>query len=238
MLVLPAIDMKDHQAVRLKQGRMEDAVVYSDSVFDMARSWINQGAERLHLVDLNGAFAGKPIHFDDIAKIAKEFPHIAIQVGGGIRNLETLQAYFNAGVTYAILGTAAVKNPAFVFESCKAFPGRIIIGVDAKDGMVATEGWGSVSQVHITEILDKFKDSDIESLIYTDISKDGMLSGMNHLDVQAIRDYGYKVIASGGLASLDDIEELKEAGGIYGVIAGTALYEKKFSLSEAIVAAK
>lgn len=230
--------MKDHQAVRLKQGRMEDAVVYSNSVFEMACSWIDQGAERLHLVDLNGAFAGKPIHFDDITKIAKAYPDIETQVGGGIRNLETLQAYFNAGVTYAILGTAAVKNPELVFQGCNAFPGRIIIGVDAKDGMVATEGWGSVSQVHITEVLDKFKDCDIEALIYTDISKDGMLSGMNSLDVQAIRDYGYKVIASGGLASLEDIEELKEAGGIYGVIAGTALYENRFSLADAIALAK
>lgn len=237
MLIIPAIDMKNHQAVRLKQGRMEAATIYADSTLAMAEQWIGQGAKRLHLVDLNGAFEGKPVHFEDVTAIAKKFPQIPIEIGGGIRTLETMQKYFDAGVSFCILGTVAIKNPDLVFEATKKFPGKIILGLDAKNGLVATEGWDETSQTKAIDVARRFAGCAIESVIYTDIAKDGMLSGMNLEQIAAMKTCGFPVIASGGLTSLDDIRALKAIGDLHGVIAGKAIYENRFSVAEAIACA-
>lgn len=237
MIVIPAIDMKDHQAVRLKQGRMHEVTVYAHNVLDMAARWVDEGAERLHLVDLNGAFSGKPVHFKDIAGIAKTYPDVPIQVGGGIRSLDTVKNYFESGVSFCILGTAAVKNPEFVRIACENHPGKIILGVDARNGLVATEGWGHLSRIPVADLLGHFNDCAIESVVYTDIAHDGMLSGMNFRGIAAVRDLRVNVIASGGLSSLSDIDALKDLSGIYGVIAGKAIYENVFTLKEAIARA-
>lgn len=234
MIVIPAIDMKDHQAVRLKQGRMHDATVYANDVLTMAARWVDEGAQRLHLVDLNGAFAGKPVHFKDVAAIAKKYPGVPTEIGGGVRNLETVKNYFESGVTFCILGTAAVKNPEFVRIACENYPGKIILGVDARNGLVATEGWGNDSRVPVAELLEQFRGCALESVIYTDIAHDGMLSGMNLDGVKRVRDAGFNVVASGGLSSLHDIDALSELGGVHGVIAGKAIYENIFTLRDAI----
>lgn len=232
MLVIPAIDMKDHQAVRLKQGDMDQVTVYNECVLSQAETFIAKGAKRIHLVDLNGAFEGKPVHFEEIKKISKAYPEIQIEVGGGIRSLETMEEYFQAGVDFCILGTVAVKNPELTKEACQKYPGKIILGVDAKNGKVATEGWDETSSVLATDLLKKFSDCDIESVIYTDISKDGMLQGMNFDEINKVQESGFKIIASGGLTSLDDIKKLKELNA-FGVIAGKAIYENRFTLEEA-----
>lgn len=234
MLVIPAIDLKDHQVVRLKQGRMNAATVYSSSLLPFAQKWIEQGAMRLHCVDLNGAFEGTPVHFDDVARVAKKFPDVQIEVGGGIRTIETIKNYFSSGVSYVILGTAAVKNPKLVAEACELFPGKIILGVDARDGLVAVDGWDQVSRETALDLVKRFSGLAIESVIYTDIAKDGMLAGMNLEKIAAMKACGFPVIASGGLTSLKDIEALCDIGGLHGVIAGKAVYENLFSVKEAI----
>jgi phosphoribosylformimino-5-aminoimidazole carboxamide ribotide isomerase len=236
MQVIPAIDMMNHQVVRLKQGRLDDATIYSDSVLKMAEQWIEQGATRLHLVDLNGAFEGKPVHFKEISAVTKKFPQIKIEVGGGIRDLATIQRYIDAGVHFCILGTVAVKNPDIVFKASEAFPQQIVLGVDAKNGMVATEGWDEASAVSALDLTSKFHDCAIESIIYTDIAKDGMLVGMNLEEITKMKACGFPVIASGGLTSLDDIRSLKKIGDLHGVIAGKAIYEDRFTVKEAIEA--
>ena len=233
MKVIPAIDMKDHQAVRLKQGDMKQVTVYNDDVFLQAKNFIEEGASRIHLVDLNGAFEGKPVHFDEIQKISKQHSNIKIEVGGGIRSLKTMQQYFESGVNFCILGTAAVKNPDLVFEACEKFPGKIILGIDAKNGMVATHGWDQTSSLKAIDLLQKFKGLPIESVIYTDISKDGMLQGMNFKEIKMMNALDFKIIASGGLTSLDDIKKLIDLN-VFGVIAGKAIYENQFSLKEAL----
>lgn len=235
MIIIPAIDMKDHQVVRLKQGRMADVTVYSDSVVDMAGKWVSEGAGRLHLVDLNGAFAGEPVHFSDIKNIRKKFPKIKIEVGGGIRDEDTMQRYFDVGVDFCILGTIAVQNQDVVVKACEKFPGKIILGVDAKDGFVATQGWDKVSKISAVDLVQSFEDGEIESVIYTDISKDGMLAGMNFSKIKEIQRCAFPVIASGGLSTLEDIKKLREMQ-VFGVIAGKAIYENRFSVKEAIEA--
>lgn len=234
MLVIPAIDMKDHQVVRLKQGLMEDSTVYRSSIVEQAEIWISEGTQRLHLVDLNGAFAGKPEHLDEIIQISQAHPHVPIQVGGGIRSFETLETYFENGVSFCILGTIALKDPAFLEDACKRYPGKIILGVDAKNGFVATEGWADVSEMPATDLIARYKDLTLESVVYTDISKDGMLQGMNLEEIAKVNEIGIPVIASGGLTSLDDIKALKNIEGIHGVIAGKAIYENRFSLADAL----
>ena len=232
MLIIPAIDMKDHKVVRLKQGRLQDATVYRDNIMEQAEIFISQGVTRLHLVDLNGAFAGQAVHFDEILKIATQHPNIEIEVGGGIRDLNTVKKYFDAGVSFCILGTVAIKNPDVMREAAKEFPGKIILGVDAKDGLVATEGWGVTSSTRALDLVKNFHDCDIESVIYTDIAKDGMLQGMNFSTIEEMHEKcGFPVIASGGLSSLDDVRKLKNLK-IHGVIAGKALYEGRFTLAE------
>lgn len=234
MLIIPAIDMKEHQVVRLKQGRLQDARVYHGDIVEQARLFVEQGATRLHLVDLNGAFEGQPVHFDEITAIAKSFPHLQIEAGGGIRDLGTVKNYFDAGVSFCILGTVAIKDPEVVIDAANKYPRKIILGVDAKDGLVATEGWDEESATTALDLIRGFADSALESVIYTDIAKDGMLEGMNFPAIQEMYEKcGFPVIASGGLTSLDDLKRLKDMG-VYGVIAGKAIYEGRFGLDQAL----
>lgn len=234
MLIIPAIDMRDGKTVRLTQGKFTGETVYSDSIVQTAKRWISEGATRLHLVDLDGALAGKPYHLKEVTEIAKMFPSVEIQMGGGIRDSATLDECFSAGVRYCILGTAAVKNPPFVMETSRKYPGRIILGVDARKGMVAIHGWEKESTITVAQLLSKYRDCPLAAVIYTDISRDGMLSGMDMDGLKTLSGNGLNVIASGGLAKLEDIDALKEIGGICGVIAGKALYEGRFTLPEAI----
>lgn len=229
MLIIPAIDLKDGLCVRLRQGLMEDATVFSEAPADMAAHWLEKGARRLHLVDLNGAFAGKPKNLGAIKAILKEVNgEIPVQLGGGIRSLETIEQYLDAGIDYVIIGTAAVKQPGFLHEACDAFPGHIIVGLDAKGGKVATDGWAKVTDHDVVDLAKRFQDYGVESVIYTDIGRDGMLSGVNiEATVKLAQALTIPVIASGGLTNLDDVKALcaVEAEGIEGVITGRAIYE-------------
>jgi phosphoribosylformimino-5-aminoimidazole carboxamide ribotide isomerase len=229
MLIIPAIDLKDGQCVRLKQGLMEDATVFSDSPATMARHWVTQGARRLHLVDLNGAFAGKPKNESAIKAILREVgDDIPVQLGGGIRDLDTIERCLDDGLTYVIIGTAAVKNPGFLHDACTAFPGHIIVGLDAKDGKVATDGWSKLTGHDVVDLGKKFEDYGVESIIYTDIGRDGMLSGINiEATVRLAQALTIPVIASGGLSNLEDIRQLLavESEGVIGTIAGRAIYD-------------
>lgn len=229
MLIIPAIDLKDGQCVRLKQGLMEQATVFSENPADMARSWLDQGARRLHLVDLNGAFAGKPKNEGAIKAILDIVgDEIPVQLGGGIRDLDTIERCLDNGISYVIIGTAAVKNPGFLHDACAAFPGHIIVGLDAKDGKVATDGWSKLTGHDVVDLAKKFEDYGVESIIYTDIGRDGMLSGINiDATVRLAQALRIPVIASGGLSNLADIENLcaVEKEGIIGTIAGRAVYD-------------
>ena len=236
MLVIPAIDLKDGQCVRLRQGRMDDSTVFGDSPVDMAQHWVDAGCRRLHLVDLNGAFAGEPVNGEAVTAIAKKFPELPIQIGGGIRTLETIEHYVKAGVSYVIIGTKAVKEPAFVKEACDAFPGKVIVGLDAQDGFVATDGWAEVSEVKAVDLARQFKNDGVSSIVYTDIARDGMMQGVNvEATVQLAVEGGIPVIASGGVTNIEDIRELsKVAGqGILGAITGRAIYEGTLDVVEA-----
>ncbi|HJW04124.1 MAG TPA: 1-(5-phosphoribosyl)-5-[(5-phosphoribosylamino)methylideneamino]imidazole-4-carboxamide isomerase [Azospira sp.] len=229
MLIIPAIDLKDGQCVRLKQGLMEQATVFSESPADQARHWLEQGARRLHLVDLDGAFAGKPKNQTAIKAILKEVgDKIPVQLGGGIRDLDTIERCLDAGLTYVIIGTAAVKNPGFLHDACTAFPGHIIVGLDAKDGKVAVDGWSKLTGHDVIDLGKKFEDYGVESIIYTDIGRDGMLSGINiDATVKLAQALRIPVIASGGLSSVDDVKQLcaVEGEGVVGTIAGRAIYD-------------
>ncbi len=236
MLIIPAIDLKDGKCVRLKQGRMEDDTVFSDDPVGMATHWVEQGARRLHLVDLNGAFAGTPIHGEVVRAIAAKYPQLPIQIGGGIRSLETIEAYVKAGVSWAIIGTKALKEPQFVIEACKAFPGKIIVGIDAKDGLVATDGWAEVSTVTATDLAIQFREAGVSAIVYTDIARDGMMQGVNvEATAKLARDSGLPIIASGGVTNLDDITRLKAVlhDGVIGAITGRAIYEGSINLAQA-----
>ncbi|MBV8466557.1 MAG: 1-(5-phosphoribosyl)-5-[(5-phosphoribosylamino)methylideneamino]imidazole-4-carboxamide isomerase [Burkholderiales bacterium] len=228
MLIIPAIDLKDGQCVRLKQGEMNSADVFGDPA-EMAERWLEAGARRLHLVDLNGAFAGKPKNLDAVRSILSVVDgEIPVQLGGGIRDLETIERYLEAGLRYVIIGTAAIKNPGFLHEACDAFPGSVIVGLDAKDGKVATDGWSKVTGHDVVDLARRFEDYGVESVIYTDIGRDGMLSGVNiDATVKLARELTIPVIASGGLTNLDDVSALcdVEGEGVSGVIAGRSIYE-------------
>jgi phosphoribosylformimino-5-aminoimidazole carboxamide ribotide isomerase len=236
MLVIPAIDLKDGKCVRLRQGRMDDETVFSSKPVDMAAQWFAQGARRLHLVDLNGAFEGKPVNGDVVKEIAQRFPDKEIQIGGGIRDLQTIKAYLDAGVNFVIIGTKAVKEPQFVREACEHFPGHIIVGIDAKDGMVATDGWAEVSSVNAIDLARQFQGFGVSAIVYTDISRDGMMQGLN---VQATADLAaaidIPVIASGGVTTINDIEALLPFAnkGLAGAITGRAIYEGTLDLKAA-----
>ena len=228
MLLIPAIDLKDGHCVRLKQGDMDQATTFSDNPADMALQWVNQGARRLHLVDLNGAFAGKPQNKAAIKAILKAVgDDIPVQLGGGIRDLDTIEKYIDAGMRYVIIGTAAVKNPGFLKDACSAFGGHIIVGLDAKDGKVATDGWSKLTGHEVIDLGKKFEDYGVEGIIYTDIGRDGMLSGINiEATVKLAQALTIPVIASGGLSNMADIEALcaVEGEGVEGVICGRAIY--------------
>lgn len=240
MLPIPAIDLKDGQCVRLKQGRMEDATIFSDDPVAMAAHWIAQGATRLHLVDLNGAFAGSPQNADVVRAIARRFPDVPLQIGGGIRDEDTARHYWDLGVAYCIIGSKAVSDPEFVAELAAKYPKKIILGMDAKDGMVATDGWASVSNVTAGDLAQRFSAATIAAIIYTDISKDGMMGGVNVSQTAALAGAtAIPVIASGGVASLQDIIALRDAQpAIYGTIIGRAIYDGAFTLQEAYTAAQ
>lgn len=228
MLLIPAIDLKDGKCVRLKQGDMNDSTTFGEDPAAMARRWLDAGARRLHLVDLNGAFAGKPVNETAIKSIIKEVGgDIPVQLGGGIRDLDTIERYLDDGLRYVIIGTAAVKNPGFLRDACSAFGGHIIVGLDAKDGKVATDGWSKLSGHEVIDLAKKFEDYGVESVIYTDIGRDGMLSGVNiEATVKLAQALTIPVIASGGLSNIANIEALcaVEPEGVEGVICGRAIY--------------
>jgi len=242
VLIIPAIDLKDGRCVRLQQGRMETATVFSDNPVAMAKHWAAQGAKRLHIVDLNGAVAGRPknekVIRDIIAGVGES---MAIQVGGGIRDLDTIESYLDAGVTYIVVGTAAVKNPGFLSDACYAFPGHVIAGLDAKDGKVAVEGWSKLTGHDVVDLAKKFEDYGIEALVYTDIGRDGMLGGVNiEATLRLAQATKTPIIASGGLTGIADVEAICRSlvpEGVIGAIAGRALYEGKLDLKAAQAAA-
>ncbi|RDH81966.1 MAG: 1-(5-phosphoribosyl)-5-[(5-phosphoribosylamino)methylideneamino]imidazole-4-carboxamide isomerase [endosymbiont of Escarpia spicata] len=235
MLLIPAIDLKDGQCVRLRQGRMEDDTVFSDNPVEMAGRWVEAGGRRLHLVDLNGAFAGEPVNGGVIQGIAKAYPDMPIQVGGGIRDEATIEAYLKAGVTYCIIGTQAVKEPDFVARACKAFPGHVIVGLDAKEGMVAINGWAEVTDQEVTELARRFEDDGVSAIVYTDIGRDGMMTGPNVEATTALANaINIPVVASGGITNIGDIEALCKAdtSNITAAITGRAIYEGTLDFAE------
>lgn len=229
MILIPAIDLKDGQCVRLRQGEMDSATVFSDAPESMARHWLAQGARRLHLVDLNGAFAGKPVNGAAIeAIVAAVGDDIPVQLGGGIRDLDTIERYLDLGLRYVILGSAAVKNPGFLHDACAAFEGHIIVGLDAREGKVAVDGWSKLTHHDVVDLARRFQDYGVESVIYTDIGRDGMMSGVNiDATVTLARALHIPVIASGGITDLEDIRALCAVAeeGIEGAITGRAIYE-------------
>ena len=228
MLLIPAIDLKDGQCVRLRQGIMEDNTVFSDDPVAMAGKWVAAGCGRLQLVDLNGAFEGKPINADVVHQIVEAYPDVPVQIGGGIRDEKTIETYLDAGVKYVIIGTKAVTDPHFISEICAGFPGHIIVGLDAKDGKVATEGWSKVSRHDVIDMAQRFEEDGVESIIYTDISRDGMMQGVNvEATVKLAQAIHIPVVASGGITNMDDIKALVavEDEGIMGAITGRAIYE-------------
>lgn len=228
LLLIPAIDLKDGKCVRLRQGRMDDVTVFSDDPVATAKRWVDAGARRLHVVDLNGASAGKPVNAKAVQAIIEAFPELPVQVGGGIRDEDTIQTYLDMGVRYVILGTKAVNAPHFVSDVCTAFPGHIIVGLDAKDGKVAIDGWSKLSGHDVIDLAKKFQDDGVEAIIYTDIGRDGMLGGVNvEATVKLANAITIPVIASGGITNLDDIRNLCGVAdaGISGAITGRAIYE-------------
>ena len=236
MLLIPAIDLKDGRCVRLRQGRMEDETVFGDDPVAVAQRWVDAGARRLHMVDLNGAFEGKPVNAGAVSAVAEAFPDLPIQVGGGIRDEETVQAYLNAGVQYVIIGTRAVSAPHFVNDLCVEFPGHIIVGLDAKDGKVAIDGWSKLSHHSVIDMAQRFENDGVEAIVFTDIGRDGMMSGVNvDSTVELARAIHIPVIASGGITSIEDVRALCAVTdeGITGAITGRAIYEGTLDLSAA-----
>ncbi len=235
MLLIPAIDLKDGQCVRLRQGRMEDNTVFSDEPLRMAGRWLGAGARRLHLVDLNGAFAGEPVNAVAIKSIARKYPHLPIQVGGGIRDEQTIAAYLDMGVSYCIIGTQAVKDPDFVTRACKSFPEHIIIGLDAKEGMVAINGWAEVTDQEVTSLAKQFENDGVSAIVYTDIGRDGMMTGPNVAATVALANaVSIPVVASGGITNIHDIRDLCETNtdNITAAITGRAIYEGTLDFAE------
>jgi len=227
MLIIPAIDLKDGACVRLRQGLMDDATVFSDDPVAMAAKWVEAGCRRLHLVDLNGAFEGQPVNGEVVTAIARRYPDLPIQIGGGIRTLETIKHYVRAGVSYVIIGTKA---------ACRAFPGKVIVGLDAKDGFVATDGWAEVSSVQAVDLARRFEADGVAAIVYTDIAKDGMMQGCNVEATVALANASrIPVIASGGIHNIGDIQKLLDTNtpGIVGAITGRAIYEGTLDVAEA-----
>jgi len=229
MLIIPAIDLKDGKCVRLEQGAMDTATVFSDDPGAMAAQWVAQGARRLHVVDLNGATAGKPKNAAAIKSIIQAVgDSIPIQLGGGIRDLDTIEQYLDAGVSYVIVGTAAVKTPGFLHDACTAFAGHMLVGLDAREGKVAVDGWSKLTNHDVLDLAKKFQDYGVEAIVYTDIGRDGMLKGVNvDATVALARELTVPVIASGGITNLDDVKALcaVQSEGIMGAITGRAIYQ-------------
>jgi phosphoribosylformimino-5-aminoimidazole carboxamide ribotide isomerase len=236
LIVIPAIDIKNGRCVRLKQGRMSDETVYSDFPEEIAARWYNQGAERIHIVDLDGAVKGRPVNSETIRKIVKAVT-VPTQLGGGIRDMDTIKAYLDFGITQVILGTIAYRNPELVTDACNLFLGRIILGIDASKGRVAVEGWIEKTETAPVEMAKRFENDGISAIIYTDIQRDGMTSGPN---IEATKELAeaitIPVIASGGISGTDDIRRVMslEEYGVTGVITGRAIYEGTMDLAEAI----
>ncbi len=235
MLLIPAIDLKDGKCVRLRQGRMDDETIFSDDPVSMAAKWVEAGARRLHLVDLNGAFEGKPVNSGVVHAIAQAFPEVPIQIGGGIRNEDTVQEYLDAGVQYVIIGTKAVRAPHFINDLCLEFPGHIIVGLDAKDGKVAIDGWSKLSKHDVIDMAQHFESDGVSAIVYTDIGRDGMMNGVNvESTVKLAQSVTIPVIASGGITNLDDVRKLCEFEdeGISAAITGRAIYEGTLDFAE------
>lgn len=240
MIIIPAIDIKDGRCVRLKQGRMSDETIFSNAPEDMAVRWVEQGAKRLHLVDLDGASQGKPVNKRTIEKIIRAVP-VPIQLGGGIRDIDTIKSYFDLGLHYLILGTVAHKDPGLVEEACDKFPGQIVLGIDAKENRVALEGWREEIVLTPVELAKQFEDVSLTAVIYTDIHRDGMKTGPNVDATRALAaDIQTPVIASGGISSISDVSELStlSESGVIGMITGRALYDGSLDLAEAITVAE
>ena len=236
MIIIPAVDLKEGRCVRLSQGRMDQESVYSEHPVEMAKHWESKGAERLHVVDLNGAVAGKPIHRSLVKEITRSL-RIPVEVGGGIRDMASIEDYLSSGVRWVILGTAAFQNPSFVEEACRQFPGRVIAGIDARGGRVAIRGWNEVVSLDAVDLARQFEDKGLSAIIFTDIERDGMGTGLNFESTQKLsRSTSIPVIASGGVSRIEDIEHLleSESEGIIGVIVGRALYTGQLDLGEAI----
>jgi phosphoribosylformimino-5-aminoimidazole carboxamide ribotide isomerase len=236
LLIIPAIDLKDGKCVRLRQGRMDKATVFSDDPTATARRWVDAGARRLHIVDLNGAMAGEPVNAAAVEEIVRAFPDLPVQVGGGIRDQETIQAYLDCGVRYIILGTKAVNAPHFVSDVCAEFPGRIFVGLDAKEGKVAIDGWSKLSGHDVIDLAKRYQNEGVEAIVYTDIGRDGMMTGVNVDATKRLAEsISIPVIASGGINSLEDIKGVcdMEDSGVTGVIVGRALYEGTFEFAAA-----
>ncbi|MDX8396118.1 MAG: 1-(5-phosphoribosyl)-5-[(5-phosphoribosylamino)methylideneamino]imidazole-4-carboxamide isomerase [Mariprofundaceae bacterium] len=234
--LIPAIDLKGGHCVRLKQGRMDDATDYGDNPAEMAAHWLSLGAKRLHVVDLDGAFVGKPANQEAIRGICSEM-NIPVQLGGGLRDLSMIEGTLNLGIDRVILGSAAVSNPSLVTEACKVFPGQICVGIDAKGGMVAVHGWDDVTDVTAVDLAKKFEDDGVSAIIYTDISRDGMLSGPNIEEtVNLSKAISIPVIVSGGVASMDDVRACAKHfhNGIFGAITGRAIYENTIDFGAAM----
>ena len=239
MLVIPAIDLKDGQCVRLRQGNMEDSTVFGGNPVDFARHWVNQGARRLHLVDLNGAFAGEPVNARPVEEILSQ-TKVPAQLGGGIRDMATIEMWLTKGLARVILGTVAVENPDLVREAAKAFPGQVAVGIDARNGFVATKGWAEETDVQVTDLAKSFEDAGVAAIIYTDILRDGAMKGPNvTATAELAKAVDIPVIASGGVSSLEDLEALKTCGAaLNGAISGRALYDGAIDLGEALALLK
>ena len=236
MLIIPAIDLKDGRCVRLEQGDMATATVFSEDPGRTAAHWAGLGARRIHVVDLNGAFAGEPVNGAAVRAITRAFPALPVQIGGGIRSRETVRSYLDAGVRWVIIGTLAVKDPQFVATLCAEFPGHVIVGIDARNGMVATDGWAEVSRVSAVDLAQQFAAAGVAAIVYTDIDRDGMMQGVNIPATRHLAEAGgIPVIASGGVTTIEDIELLarEAANGIVGAISGRALYEGTLDLRTA-----
>ena len=235
MIVIPAINLKNGKCVRLREGKMDEETVFSEDPISTAGSWFSQGAEILHIVDLDGAVNGKPMNQEIIFSIIAEFPEKRIQIGGGIRSFESASEYLNEGIERVIMGTSAVEEPEMLKDFCSKFPNRLVLGIDALDGVVRTQGWLKGSGISPYELIKKFEDDPIAAIIFTDISKDGMMIGPN---IEATSDLANQtkipVIASGGVSSLDHIIQLEDKKNISGVICGRALYEKAFTYEDAL----
>ena len=236
MKIIPAIDIQNGNCVRLRQGDFSQETIFHNNPVDMAKKWAEEGAERLHLVDLDGARLGSPINIQIVADICKNFPNLPIQIGGGIRDIKTAEKYLETGASFIIIGTKAVEEPNFIKELCNKFPGKIIVGVDAKNGEVATDGWKSISNKNAVELSKEFEGYGVTEIVYTDIEKDGMMKGLNiDATLNLAKNVSIPIIASGGVSCIDDIHEISAYvdSGISGIIIGRALYEKKIKIKDA-----